>query len=226
MIFICNNEHMTTPPLTTTRVLSVRDVGVTHGDHVALQGVTAAFYAGRLCAIVGPNGSGKSTLLDVAAGLREPQYGSVERQRGIRIALLAQSTPLPAHLPLTVRDVVTMGTWARLGPWRRRRPADRSIVESALAAVELTAQARRPISALSGGQRQRALLAQALAQRADLVLLDEPMSALDTRSRQIIADTLHHLVTSGTAVVAATHDPGEFTAVDDLIELREGRLMP
>lgn len=226
MIFICNNERMTTPPLTTTRVLSLREVRVARGDHTALRDVTATFYAGRLCAVVGPNGSGKSTLLDVAAGLREPQYGSVDRQRGIRIALLAQSTPLPAHLPLTVRDVVTMGTWARLGPWRRRRPADRQIVESALAALELTTLSRRPISALSGGQRQRALLAQALAQRADLVLLDEPMAALDTRSRQIIADTVHQLVASGTAVVAATHDPDEFTAVDDLIELREGRLMP
>lgn len=216
-------NDMAPPPLATTHVLAFRDVRVDHGNHTALRGITADFHAGRFCAVIGTNGSGKSTLLDVAAGLRRPDAGIVERQPGIRIALLSQSTAIPAHLPLTVRDVVTMGTWARLGHWRRSRTAERSIVDAALATVEMTGYSRRAIGALSGGQRQRALLAQALAQRADIVLLDEPMAALDARSRQIIAATVNELTASGTSVVAATHDTAEFIAIDDVIELRGGQ---
>lgn len=209
--------------LPTTRVLSLHDVTVMLDGHTALRGVDAHAHAGRLLAVVGPNGSGKSTLLSVAAGLIAPDSGTVTLRRHARIALVPQTTPLTPHLPLSTADVVAMGSWARLGAWRPARRSDRAAVADAIASVELTGVARRPIGALSGGQRQRAILAQALVQRADLVLLDEPMAGLDTRSRAIIAESISRLTQTGAAVIAVTHDPGELTAIDDVLELREGR---
>lgn len=211
--------------LPTTRVLSLRDVAVDLGGHPALRGVDAEVHAGRLLAVVGANGSGKSTLLAVAAGLTAPHRGTVDRRPGIRIALVPQSTPLAPHLPLSVTDIVTMGTWGRLGAWRPSRRADRDLVHEAIATVGLADLARRPIGTLSGGQRQRALLAQALVQRADLVLLDEPMAGLDSHSREIIATTIDRLTATGSGVVAVTHDVTEFTAVDDVLELQDGRAL-
>ncbi|WP_243229570.1 zinc ABC transporter ATP-binding protein AztA [Microbacterium sp. CIAB417] len=211
--------------LPTTRVLSLRDVAVDHDGHRALRGVDLDAHAGRLVVVSGPNGSGKSTLLSVAAGLLVPRHGSVEVRRGARVALVPQSTPLPPHLPLTVADIVAMGTWARLGAWRPARKTDRALVAEAIAGVGLTDLTRRPIGTLSGGQRQRALLAQALVQRADLVLLDEPMAALDARSRAIIADAVDQLTATGAAVVAVTHDPGEFRRIDQRVELEDGRVV-
>lgn len=208
--------------LPTTRVLSMRGIAVDHDGHPALRGIDVDAHAGRLLVVSGPNGSGKSTLLSVAAGLLAPRSGSIEVRPGTRIALMPQSTPLPAHLPLTVLDLVAMGTWSRLGWWRPARRADRTAVADAVETVGLTELSRRRIGALSGGQRQRAMLAQALVQRADLVLLDEPMAALDAQSRTIIADAVDQLAATGAAVVAVTHDPGEFRRIDDRLELEDG----
>lgn len=226
MIFICNTEDVSPASalLPTTLVLSLRGVDVIRNGHPALRGVDARAHAGRLLVVVGPNGSGKSTLLCVAAGLLPPDRGVVETRSHTRIALLPQSTALAAHLPLTVTDVVAMGSWARLGAWRPSRRADRHAVAEAIAAVELVDLARRPIGTLSGGQRQRALLAQVLVQRADLVLLDEPMAGLDARSREIIAASIARLTEAGAAVIAVTHDPAEFITIDDVLELNDGRV--
>lgn len=202
----------------------MRDIAVDHDGHPALRGIDVEAHAGRLLVVSGPNGSGKSTLLGVAAGLVAPQSGSVEIRPGARTALVPQSTPLPTHLPLTVHDLVAMGTWARLGSWRPVRRSDRAAVTDALATVGLAELSRRRVGTLSGGQRQRALLAQALVQRADLVLLDEPMAALDAHSRTIIADAVDQLAATGAAIVAVTHDPGEFHRIDDRLELQDGRV--
>jgi zinc/manganese transport system ATP-binding protein len=209
--------------LPTTRVLSLRDIAVDLDGHPALRGVDAEAHAGRLLAVVGANGSGKSTLLAVAAGLLTPHRGTVDRRPELRIALVPQSTPLAPHLPLSVTDIATMGTWGLLGAWRPARRADRDRVIDAIATVGLSDLARRPIGTLSGGQRQRALLAQALVQRADLVLLDEPMAGLDARSRAIIAETIGQLTATGSGVIAVTHDITEFTTVDDVLTLQDGR---
>lgn len=218
---------VSSPPqlLPTTRVLSLSDIAVDLDGHPALRGVDAEAHAGRLLAVTGANGSGKSTLLSVAAGLLTPHRGIVDLRPGIRIALVPQSTPLAPHLPLSVTDIVTMGTWGRLGSWRPSRRADRDLVHEAIATVGLADLARRPIGTLSGGQRQRALLAQALVQRADLVLLDEPMAGLDSRSREIIAATIEQLTATGSGVIAVTHDVDEFTTVDDVLELQDGRVL-
>ena len=211
--------------LSTTRILALSDVTVDRDGHPALRGVTADAHAGRLMVIVGPNGSGKSTLLSVAAGLLSPRSGTVWRRDRLHVALVPQSTTLATQLPMSVTGLVSMGTWARLGAWRPTRRGDRSRVADAIATVELSALTRRPIGTLSGGQRQRALLAQALVQRADLVLLDEAMAGLDARSRTIIAGVISKLTDTGAAVIAVTHDPSEFLTIDDCLELSDGRVV-
>ena len=133
-----------------------------------------------MTSLVGPNGSGKSTLLHAIAGLLEPTSGTVtvdgrppaEVRR--RIAYVLQAQHAPAHLPVTVREVVALGRAPVRGPVARLRREDRAAVDDAIDRVELGRLAARHLSELSGGERQRAFVAQGLAQQADVVLLDEP----------------------------------------------------
>ena len=210
--------------LDTTRVLAFDDVHVIRDGHAALRGVDVEAHAGRLVAVVGTNGSGKSTLLETAAGLLHPQRGAVWRRDGLRMTFVPQSTALPPHLPLTVADIVAMGTWARLGLWRRPQRVDRAAIAEAIAMVGLRSQSNRRIGALSGGQRQRALLAQALVQRADLVLLDEPMAGLDAATRMVVGGAIDRLTADGAAVIVVTHDLDELARADEVLTLDEGRV--
>lgn len=204
--------------------VALHRVVVYRDGHAALRGVDMEARAGRVLVVAGPNGSGKSTLLDVAAGLREPDAGRVTRHEGSRVALVPQAVAAGTGLPLTVADVVAMGTWRRLGAWRPMRRQDRDRVSAAIDAMGLSSLARRPVGTLSGGQRQRTFIAQALVQEADLLLLDEPMSGLDDRSRAAVAGAITAMASDGAAVVVVTHDPGEIAGVDETLELVDGRV--
>lgn len=201
-----------------TIVARVTGLAVDLGGHPVLRGVDLAVRAGEVLAVVGRNGSGKSTLLAALAGLVEPRAGRVDRATD-EVALVLQQTALSERLPLTVGELVAMGRWRRTGPWRPLSRADRSIIAESLETVGLTALGRRSVSELSGGQRQRALLAQGLAQRAPLLLLDEPMTALDAPSRAAIDAAVVAAADSGTAVVVVTHDLAHLSRVDAVIEL-------
>lgn len=189
----------------------LRDVDLVVGD----PGITA---------IIGTNGAGKSTLVDVIAGIRAPSSGSVSRS-GLACVLVPQRTRIPELLPVTSRDVVTIGAWGRTGLWRRLGRRDRSGVDRALGLVELAACADRPFSALSGGQRQRVLLAQALARDADLLLLDEPTAALDVENTTRIRDILRHEADRGVAVVIVTHDQTLIDGADRIVRLDAGSIV-
>ncbi|KAA9089770.1 zinc ABC transporter ATP-binding protein AztA [Microbacterium radiodurans] len=206
-------------------VLALSAVRVSYDGHEALRGVDLDVVRGELLGIVGANGSGKSTLLSVAAGLLAPTSGTAVRAAGARVGLVPQSTADDARLPLTVGDLVTMGRWRERGPFLPLRRTDRVRVAEAIETVGLGGLARRPLAALSGGQRQRAHLAQALAQDADLLLLDEPMSGLDAVSRDAVASALAAVAATGVAVVAVTHDLGELGAVDAVCRLADGRVV-
>jgi zinc/manganese transport system ATP-binding protein len=117
-----------------------------------------------------------------------------------------------------------MGRWAHRGPWRRLTRADREIVRACLERMELTALATRRLDTLSGGQRQRMLLAQALAQESDLLLLDEPAAGLDEASATEISLALAQISAAGVTVVQATHDLDEAGRADHCLLLRDGRL--
>ncbi|MFD3443811.1 zinc ABC transporter ATP-binding protein AztA [Microbacteriaceae bacterium 4G12] len=178
---------------------------------------------GAVTVIAGPNGAGKSTLLEVIAGTRHPSAGTRTATRAV--AFVPQRAAVSDRLPVTVRDVVTVGTWGRIGPWRRPGTDARAAIDDALDRLRITDLARQPFGSLSGGQRQRALLAQGLAGRADLLLLDEPTTGLDADSADRIRAVMRAEADRGAAVVCVSHDPAVIAAADHLVRLDEGRLV-
>lgn len=202
--------------------VSARGVCVDYAGSPALRSVDIDVHAGNVTVITGPNGAGKSTLLEVLAGTISPRSGAVTIGTASR-AYVPQRAAISATLPLTVRDVVTIGTWGRLGSWRRAGRESRQAVDAALDRLELTEMQRAPFAVLSGGQRQRALLAQALARRADVLLLDEPTAALDADSVARIAAAMRAEADRGATVVCVSHDVALIDAADAVVRLEEGR---
>jgi len=208
----------------------VEEVRLAYGRAVVFETSTLVIPAGVSAALIGPNGSGKSTLLDAVAGLRPPLSGRVEVLGGEpsaarrRIAYVVQATTVPTQLPVTVREVVTMGRFGARGPLGRLRPDDRRRVDDALERLEVGDLARRRLDELSGGQRQRVLVAQGLAHGADLFLLDEPVTGLDLVSREVILQVVREEVARGATVVSTTHDLAE-ARLADLLVLLAGRVV-
>jgi ABC-type Mn2+/Zn2+ transport system ATPase subunit len=214
----------------TVPAVRVRGAVLSRGGQVALQVDELDIEAGTVTALVGPNGSGKSTLLHAIAGLLEPRPGTVEvlgttpAEARRRVAYVLQAVAVTDHLPVTVGEVVAMGRYASLGVLGRRRAADRALVDAAIERLELGDLVRRHLGELSGGQRQRALVAQALAHDADLLLLDEPVTGLDLASMQRIRDVVAEERAAGRTVVVATHDLPEAQQADRVV-LLAGRVV-
>ena len=166
---------------------------------------------GLRVAVVGPNGAGKSTLFNVLAGLLPPSSGEV-RVHGhlpaqyLCLAYVPQSSLMDWDFPVSVRDVVMMGRAGLIGLLRWPGRHDLQQVERSLERVQLSQLGHRQISELSGGQKQRMLIARALAQEADLLLLDEPLAGLDLPSQEQILSILADLKQQGITVLFATHD--------------------
>lgn len=224
---------MTTPPRNPTpdpETVRVDGLAVRYGARVVLEDVNLSLHAGQSTSLIGPNGSGKSTLLNALAGLHRPDQGSVsvlgERPEAVRadIAYVLQATTTGAHLPVTAREAVAMGRYARLGALGRFTPDDRRLVDEALDRLELLPLAKRHLTELSGGQRQRVFVAQGLVQHASVLLLDEPLAGLDLSSQKAILDVIEQEREHGRTVVTSTHDLGEAAAADHLV-LLAGRLV-
>ncbi len=220
----------------------VRDVAVRRGPRSVLGGATFTVPSGAVTAVIGPNGSGKSTLLYLLAGLLDAELvgqeaeGSVVEVLGAapgshrdRVALVLQTTEVAEHLPLTVQEAVAMGRYARRGmfalPARRDRRVNRTAVTEAMQRMEVADLANRQLDELSGGQRQRVFVAQGLAQQADMLLLDEPVTGLDMVSRQRILDVAAEEARRGVAVVMTTHDLNEAATADHVLLLSEGTVV-
>jgi ABC-type Mn2+/Zn2+ transport system ATPase subunit len=193
-------------------IIRLRDVTVRHRRVTALRGVTADLPCGRAIAICGPNGAGKSTLLRALLGWHPLAAGEIRigdahpRHALPRLAYLPQRQSIDWDFPLVVRDVVALGLYPSLGLFRRFRPADHLRVSSALAELELSDLADRPLRTLSGGQQQRAFLARSLAQGADIFLLDEPFAGLDLRAAGELLRIIRSWVARGRTVIAVVHD--------------------
>jgi len=180
-------------------------IGVDYGSVRALDGVEFAIPAGSSVALLGPNGSGKSTLLEVIAGLIRPDRGSVQIGPG-RVALVPQGLEIEPAFPVTVEDVVRMGRFGELGALRRFAGRDHELVEEAIAALDVAHIRGRRFGTLSGGERQRALLAQAVATDARLLLLDEPLTGVDAPTAEAIGGLLARLAAERRTILVATHD--------------------
>jgi manganese/iron transport system ATP-binding protein len=191
--------------------LELKDVSVRYGTRTALDDVSLAVKPGRRVAVVGPNGAGKSTLFNLLAGVRSPDRGRVlihghRPERHVCIAYVTQSSQVDWNFPVSVRDVVMMGRVGEIGLLRQPAAADRQLVQSSLEEVEMSHLAARQIGELSGGQKQRMFIARALAQEADLMLLDEPLAGLDLQSQDKIFSLLDTLSEQGVTLLFATHD--------------------
>lgn len=197
-----------------------------YGGTDVLRGVTAEIPEGAVTALLGANGAGKSTLLGVLAGTVTPSRGAVTPDRGARPAFVVQRSAVPDALPLTVRAAVAMGRWAHRGPWRLLTRHDRAVVDRCLERTGVADLAGRRLGELSGGQRQRVLIAQGLAQEADLLLLDEPSAGLDHGARDRIRATVAGVAAEGVTVVHATHFAEEARDADRLLVLEGGRAVP
>ncbi len=194
-------------------ILRIDEVSVEYGTETALQRVSAQVPPGSTVAVIGPNGSGKSTLLKTIGGILRASSGSVD-WAGDDVAIVLQATDVDRSVPLTVRDTVAMARFAHVGLLRRFRSTDRQAVEAALRQMDLLQLLDRQIHQLSGGQRQRAFVAQGLAQEADLLLLDEPLTGLDVVSRSLIIDALDAERAAGRTVVVTTHSFAEAERCD------------
>ena len=158
------------------------DLTLGYNSHPAVHHLDGIVRRGSLTAVVGANGSGKSTLMKGIVGVLKPMSGHVAVAPGTRTAYLPQQSELDRSFPARVIDLVSLGLWPKRGLLGRMRAEDRDVVSRALTGVGLEGFEKRPIDTLSGGQLQRALFARVLVQDADLLLLDEPFNAIDSRT--------------------------------------------
>lgn len=188
-----------------------QNISVANGRFQALQHITFSAQRGERIAVVGPNGAGKSTLFKLIVGTVKPSQGKVHvfghgPTGHICIGYVPQRSEIDWSFPVTVEDVVMMGRVGQIGLFRWPRRADWEVVRQSLARVGAAHLAHKQIGELSGGQQQRVFIARALAQEAELLLLDEPLNGLDVPSQQAIFDVLDNLRPDGVTVLVATHD--------------------
>jgi iron complex transport system ATP-binding protein len=216
-------------------MLRIADVSHSYGDRPVLEDISLTVDRHRIVGLLGPNGSGKTTLLRIVAGMIRPHGGRVfldgsptealgRRELARRIAMVPQETR--AAFEFSVLEIVLMGRYPHLGPFEIEGVADLEIARAALAATGTSELSDRRFETLSGGEKQRVVIASALAQAADLLLLDEPTASLDLAYQLELASLLRRLNHArGTTMVLCTHDLNLAAAVcDEVILLRQGRI--
>lgn len=192
--------------------LLVKGMTVSYGQKPAVFSVDMTVSAGAMTAIIGPNGAGKSTLLKAALGILKPLsgksfvFGKPVSQSCDRIAYVPQRASVDWDFPTRVIDVVLMGLYPKLGLLGRVRSHHRQTAVECLRRVGMEDFATRQIGQLSGGQQQRVFLARALAQDADVYLLDEPFAGVDAATEKAIIAVLKGLRDEGKTVIAVHHD--------------------
>jgi len=188
--------------------IAFKNLTLGYDRHPAVHHLQVEIDEGSLTAIVGPNGAGKSTLLKGVIGALTPlegrvAFGGLSRDN---IAYLPQQSDIDRTFPISVVDLVAMGLWREIGAFGWLGRARRARVNAAIAAVGLTGFEPRPIGSLSGGQMQRALFARLLLQDAQLVLLDEPFTAIDSRTMADLINVVCRWHVDGRTVLAVLHD--------------------
>lgn len=215
----------------TNIALEVHDLTVAYQHRPVLWDIDFKIPEGASVAIVGPNGAGKSTLLKAIMGLLPLSSGlvkiyehSIAERRDI-IAYVPQREEVEWDFPINVQDVVLMGRSARLPFWRRTSSTDRQLASQALEKVGISHLAQRQISQLSGGQQQRTFIARALAQDAQLYLMDEPFAGVDAATEQTIVEIFKQLQNQHKTVICVHHDLHTVAEYFDYILLLNMRLV-
>jgi len=195
-------------------MLTLDNLTITYERHPAVHHVSGHFDEGSLTALVGPNGAGKSSLIKALAGLLKPSGGHIDRH-GLApsdIAYLPQMTAIDDNFPMSVRDVVLMGHWRRVGAFISLGKAAFTAAYEALRAVGLEGFEKRRFSSLSVGQQQRALFARVMVADCPIILLDEPFSAIDTRTVDDLLALIHRWQGEGRTLIAVLHDMAQIRA--------------
>lgn len=200
---------------------------VDYNGTVALYDASLKLPEGCICGLVGMNGAGKSTLFKALTGFVRPSRGRIRingqsvgvAQRHQMVAYVPQSESIDSQFPISVWDVVMMGRYGSMNLFRVPRNSDRVAVRDALERVDLLAMRSRPIGTLSGGQRKRAFLARAIAQRASVLLLDEPFNGVDVRTEKVMAQLFMQFREEGRTILISTHDLSHVRDFCDLVVL-------
>lgn len=193
-------------------VLEIHDLTVSYDQNPVLWNVDLSLPSGKLVGILGPNGAGKSTLIKSIMGLIPHTSGYVRifdkplNDVRARISYVPQRESVDWNFPASVLDVVMMGTYGKLGLFRRPGKKEKDLAMQCLEQVGMTGFLKRQISELSGGQQQRVFIARALAQQADLYLMDEPFAGVDMATETAIFQLLKEMADSGKTVLVVHHD--------------------
>lgn len=212
-------ERAGVPAAPAAPALDVRDLTVLYDADAGIEHVTFCVQPGESVAVIGPNGAGKSTLMKAIMGLLQPRAGQIIVNRPL--GYVSQYEAVNWDFPVTVRDVVMMGRTRRVGWLRWPGRAHWQAVDAALERVGMADLAGRQIGELSGGQRRRAFIARALAQEAEILVLDEPFSGVDASAQADMMDMLDVLRRDGMTILLSTHDLGlAFRRFDRVLAMR------
>lgn len=216
-------------------IISFSGASFAFPDRMALEEISMDIREGEFVGVIGPNGSGKTTLLKAILGLIHPVRGSVQIfdcaceelrcHHRARIGYLPQKGMVDPRFPIRVEEVVAMGRYSAIGLLKRPRQEDRRIVQESLQEVGMVKRHRDVFGTLSGGQQQRVLIARALAQRPQVLLLDEPTTGIDTPTQHSLIDLIRRLHREhGLTIVFVTHDVNMISPHVDSLALLSRRL--
>ncbi|HIJ38300.1 MAG TPA: ABC transporter ATP-binding protein [Rhodospirillaceae bacterium] len=189
-------------------MIALQDLTLAYDRHPAVHHLSGAFAKGSLTAVIGPNGAGKSSLLQALAGLKKPAEGKMLFDGIARhdVSYLPQYQAIDETFPISVLDVIQMGHWHRVGPFRAINKALHQQSHAALSSVGLDGFADRAFGSLSVGQRQRVLFARLMVADSRLILLDEPFTAIDTRTTKDLLRLVERWHGEGRTIIAVLHD--------------------
>lgn len=229
MPFLSYGGRREAAPVPGQPALAVHDLATGYGRQNVLNRVSLTVPCGALVALIGANGAGKSTLFKAVAGLlpiRKGQiriYGQPVGACHHRVAYLPQRSEIDWRFPMRARRLAVTGRYVHLGWLKKAQAEDWRRVDRVLTRLKIDDLAERQIGQLSGGQQQRVMLARALVQGADLLLLDEPLNAVDAETRAIVAAVLAEECAGGKTIVVATHDLDRLESdYNDVVHLAEG----
>lgn len=198
-------------------VLSTTELSFSYGERNTVDRVNLQLQAGTLTALVGPNGAGKSTLLHLLEGRLKPSQGTVNSNKPI--GLMPQRAAIDWSFPITARDMVQLGA-----PKKGKATAENNC-EQLLERVGMGAMGSRRLSQLSGGQQQRVLLARALMQQTEILLLDEPCSAIDPPTREHLIKVMRDQAEAGQTLLVSSHDWGSALDSYDQVVVMDGQIL-
>lgn len=210
--------------------IEVKNMTVSYGPVPALLDISLSVPKGQLVGVIGPNGSGKSTLIKSILGFVKPDVGDVRifgqpADAAIgRVAYVPQRGSVDWDFPITVKQVALMGRYGKVPWWRDLSREDHQITDEALEMVRMGEFKNRQIGQLSGGQQQRVFMARAMAQGADILLLDEPFAGVDAATERAILDVLDRTKATGRTLMVVHHDLATAAEFFDSLILLKQRL--